>query len=562
MIIRNKLKIISIVSYLLLISIALYFKYFPTIINSQVSNIFISSSVFIFISLLVYGSFILEKPKDVYFLIPQSLMFTFLARAVPNLRFSYPPLHDPYYHFVCTSNIIEYGTLKPVLDWWYSGVDTQLHWPDMHLITTALVKITNFDVMNLFRFQEPAMGILFFLAVFLLTKTVTNNNGLALLAGLFVSTNDILIFFQSQYHPQGFSIIYFVLLFYTFLISRQVIDVRYRYISLIFGTVFVLSHYFTPLFLALIFSLYIAVTFMTIIFSHLNVIRDKYGNMFDNIKSDYVYFIILIIFSLSYHLFVYFEPFKEFLRLVVVESPLHTQLISFGQTNVPLLTSILSSCKWGLFLLSFISVLFIFRTKNTNEFRLGVILVCIISAGVIGNYVIMSPLDRLIGYYVPFAAIFASLTLHRFNREWFGGINQNRKLIVSVIIASMIMTGGFFNSQTPAYFFKDSKMDTYYWYSNKLPLMDEYKVAAEWVDRHTLLDSIFYTEFDTKIIVFYFGNRADKNVRYINPKNWITNANVVTNPNIIPNIPSIYNRESYLKIHNLIYSNGEIQIHN
>lgn len=243
-----RLKVIAIVTYLLLALLAIYFKQIPTIINTTISNSFIFMLVFALTLLLVYGTFLIKKTNDIYFLLPQSLIFTFIARAVPNLRLSYPPLHDPYFHFVSTLNVIEYGTLRPILGWWYSGIDTQLHWPDMHLITTALVEITNIDVMQFFRFQEPFLGIIFFMAVFLLTKTVTNNISVALLAGLFASINDIIIFYQSEYHPQGISIIYFVLLLYAFLKSRQVIDIRYRYISLIFGAVFITSHYFTPLF--------------------------------------------------------------------------------------------------------------------------------------------------------------------------------------------------------------------------------------------------------------------------------------------------------------------------
>ena len=212
----RELKLIAIITYLLLALLAMYFKYFPNIITSAITNFFIIILIFTLISFLVYGAFLIKKNNDIYFLLPQSLIFTFIARAVPNLRLSYPPLHDPYYHFVSTLNVIEYGTLRPILGWWYSGIDTQLHWPDMHLITTALVELTNIDVMQFFRFQEPFLGIVFFMAVFLLTKTITNNNGVALLAGLFASISDVIIFYQSEYHPQGISIVYFVLLLYAF----------------------------------------------------------------------------------------------------------------------------------------------------------------------------------------------------------------------------------------------------------------------------------------------------------------------------------------------------------
>ncbi len=555
--IRNrKLKLISILSSLLLIPIALYFKYFPSIINSNVSNISIVLLVFILISLLIYGSFILEKPKDIYFLIPQSLMLTFLARAVPNLRLSYPPLHDPYSHFVTTLNVIEYGTLKPILGWWYSGVDIQLHWPDMHLITTALVKTTNIDVMQFFRFQEPVLGMIFFLAVFLLTKTVTANNGVSLLAGLFASINDIIIFYQSEYHPQGISIIYLVLLLYTFLKSRQVSHVCYRYISLIFGTVFILSHYFTPIFLSLIFSSYIAVMLLIRIFSLFKSIFNKYGNMFENLTSDYVYFIIIVIASFSYHFFVYEGPLKMFLEMASMPV-LDGQLVSIGQTNVPLFSSILSSFKWGLFILAIISIMFIFKTKNTDEFRLGIIMICIIFAGFVGNYIVASPLDRIIGFYVPSAAIFASLTLRRFNEKWFGGITNSTKLVMTVLLASVIISAGFFNSQTPAYFFQDSKVNTYYWYSNDLSSMDKYGVTGSWIQSYTSNESIYDVEFDTIILPYYYANRPFGSMNPNFHKKDSSGDFVVMNPMIKYSSDKLNNfdKHEYINSLNILYNN-------
>jgi len=562
-----RLKVIAIVTYLLLALLAIYFKQIPTIINTTISNSFIFMLVFALTLLLVYGTFLIKKTNDIYFLLPQSLIFTFIARAVPNLRLSYPPLHDPYFHFVSTLNVIEYGTLRPILGWWYSGIDTQLHWPDMHLITTALVEITNIDVMQFFRFQEPFLGIIFFMAVFLLTKTVTNNISVALLAGLFASINDIIIFYQSEYHPQGISIIYFVLLLYAFLKSRQVIDIRYRYISLIFGAVFITSHYFTPLFLALIFSSYIAVMLMARIFCFSNAIWDKYGNMFEDVRLDYAYFLIVIIASLSYHFFVYYGPLKTFIEMASGPA-LETHLISIGQTNVPLLTSILTSSKWGLFVLAIISILMIIKTKNTNEFRLGVITVCIVFAGFFGNYVIASPLDRIIGFYVPFAAIFASLTLYRFKDIWFRGVQKNRKVVVAVLIASIIMTAGFFNSQTPAYFFKDSCVDTYYWYSNRLPSMDEYKVVAEWVNKAThYMPYItkYGVEFDNRATLFYFGKIVYDDVifRYYHFPDY-SNDYILINTEIPyenEHGNKILNKSDIYKNINKIYTNSEVIIY-
>ncbi len=560
---KRRLTIIAIITYLLLIPLATYFKYFPTIINSEVNNIFIFLLVFLLTLLLVYGAFIIKKYNDVYLLLPQSLIFVFIARALPNLRLSYPPLHDPYYHFVCTLNVIKYGTLKPVLDWWYYGVNTQLHWPDMHLLTTALVRITDIDVMQIFRFQEPLMGIIFFLAVFVLAKTVTKNNGIAILSALFASLSGIMIFYQSEYHPQGLAVILLILLLYAFIKSRLMNDIHFRYVAFIFCIAFTLSHYFTPLFLALIFSGYILSTWIVRFLPLFSSIKNRFHEVIKNTELDYSFLLIVIVSSLVYHFIVYSEPVKNFIHSITTQLPLFAHLI--GQPGAPLLTSILRGSKWGLFILAMVSVIWILKTKNINEFRLAVFFACIVLAGVVGNYIIVLPLDRLVGFYTIFTAVFASLTLFRFKNKWFGGIQKNRKVILVTLVASLLIVCGFFNSQTPAYFFKDSGMNTYYWYSNELSSMDKYGITGSWIRNYTSNDSIYVTQFDTLVLPFYYAERPLNNIRvnrYVSMKTIIyTPGYAILNPSK-PDFYSqgTFNQKEYLKSTNIIYTNGVIVI--
>ena len=507
---KRRLLFIAIITYLLLIPLTAYFRYFPLIISSEITNIFIFFLVFLLSALLVYGAFVIKKSTDIYFLIPQSLIFVFIARAIPNLRLSYPPLHDPYHHYVCTLNVLEYGTLKPILGWWYYGVDIQLHWPDIHLLSTALVHIANIDVMQVFRFQSPAMGMISFLAIFILAKVVTKNEGIAMLSALFASLNNNIIFYQAEYHPQGLTIVLLILLLYAFIKSRSglINNIYFRYVALIFCIAFILSHYFTSLFLALIFIMYLMVLLIARALSSYSIIRDKFYRMIEDIELDYTFFIVVIISSLSYHFVFYTRAATEFISLASELAVPHTALVSFGQPDIPLLTSILNSSKWVLFILAVISILWIIKTKNTNEFRLAILFICIVFSGVIGNYAITAPIDRLILYYYPCAAVFASLTLFRFRDVWFANIQKNKKVILAVLIASLLITAGFFGSQTPAYFFKDSEINTYYWSSNDLSSVSRYEVAGNWIRDFTPPSSVFATEFDTLSLTFYYGCRS------------------------------------------------------
>lgn len=555
------LPIVAIISNFLLIFIMLYFKYFPMLISSYVTNIFIFMSILFFIMALVYGSLNIKKSTDVLLFLPQTLIFVFVSRAIPNLRLSYPPLHDPYFHYVSTLNIFNHYTLEPVLSWWYSGVNGQLHWPIMHLNTISLAYFTDIDLMQIFRFQEPFIGVIFFLSVFCLTKTITKNAGISLLAGLFASINDIIIFYQSEYHPQGISMVYFMLIIFVFVKSKEVSTLGHRYLLLVLAATFMLTHYFTPLFLSLIFSLYVAIYFIllksTLVFESTN--RD---NMFPNVSLDFNYLFIIIISSISYHLFAYDYLLKCFLDRSVSMPVLSSNLISVGSSEIPWLTSILTSSKWGIFLLAVISLLWTLKTKNRNELSLGLLMGCIIVAGIVGNYILASPLNRIIGFYVPFAAFFAALTVYRFMYNWFVHIDLRKKSIFCSLVVSLLLTSSFFNAYQPSFYFQDSKIDTYYWYSNRLPKMDEYVVAGDWFGSHISNNVKVGTEFDTRVIPFYYGKHNADYIRvlynkYVDP---YSNKYVMVNPNI-PYSYTDNRKKSFDKTMNVIYFNDEIKVY-
>ena len=110
---NRRLQTIAVLTAILLVPLAFYFKYFPTIINSTITNILAFTLVFAEILLFVYGAFMLRDLGLIYyFFCLRCLFFVFIVRAIPNLRLLYPPLHDPYYHYVCTLNILDYGTLR------------------------------------------------------------------------------------------------------------------------------------------------------------------------------------------------------------------------------------------------------------------------------------------------------------------------------------------------------------------------------------------------------------------------------------------------------------------
>ena len=559
---RNRsLQAIAVLTAILLVPLLLYFKYFPTIINSTITNLLVFLLVFAEILLFVYGAFMLRSQVDSLLLLPQMLIFVIIVRAIPNLRLLYPPLHDPYYHYVCTLNILDYGTLDPVLGWWYGGLDRQLHWPDMHLLTTALSNIANIDVMQLFRCQEPLLGAIFFLAVFLLAKQVTNNYTVAVISSLFASLGDTVIFYQSEYHPQSFAMVLFVFILY-FLFKLNVSKkIAFRYLFLICCLSFSLSHYFTPLFIALIFIMYLVLSltlrYLPLLVSEGSRIKSFLDGLTPGHQSDTYSILIVALFALMYHIVFYDSAFSEFISAADANPVLSASLISLSQPEIPLITSVLSSSKWGLFLLAVVSIAWVYWSKNRQELRLGMLLVCFIFAGAVGNYLVASPLDRIIAYCTPIASIFEALTVFRVRSLWLMHRSKIGKSVVIVVFASLLMTAGVFNSQTPAYFFQDSGVNTHYWYSNVLPKMEMYKSAGEWSGAYVPEKAYIEVEFDTRVIPFYYGKRTEG---LQIPLGGDSRQNfIMINPNIIYSDCEV-NKSTLVSELNLIYSNPQITL--
>jgi len=154
-----------------------------------------------------------------------------------------------------------------------------------------------------------------------------------------------------------------------------------------------------------------------------------------------------VLFALVYHIAFYDSAFSEFVSAVGTTPVISASLISLNRPDIPLITSVFSSLKWGLFLLALVSIIWIYWSKNRQEFRLGMLIICFFLAGAVGNFLVASPLDRIIAFYTPIAAIFAALTVFRVTELWFMDRTKIGKGVIIAIFASLLMTAGVFNSQ-------------------------------------------------------------------------------------------------------------------
>src|SRR2546426_5892902 len=196
--------LLSTISFVTVSVVALYLYTFALFYSAAVTNalliILISASAIA----LFLGSIIARTKRETAVMLFAIGLFAFLVRAVPSIRLDVPSLHDSYAYAISMQGIYQSGTLNPVLGWWYPQVDQQLNWPVMQILTVELSKLLGVDPFWLVRFQEPLLGGITAVAVFMLARTATGRDSVSLIAALFVSSSDLVIYYQAEYHPQGF----------------------------------------------------------------------------------------------------------------------------------------------------------------------------------------------------------------------------------------------------------------------------------------------------------------------------------------------------------------------
>jgi hypothetical protein len=552
-----RLKEIAIILYLLVIPLVLYFKYFPTIVNSILTNVLFLVLVFCLAVLLIYGAFLIKQPLDIYLLLPQTLIIAFVLQAAPNLRLVDTFLQDPYFHQVTTINVLNFGVANPVLISLYDNIQTQLYWPVMHLLTATAVTISGIDVGLLFRFQEPFIGALFVLAVFVLAKLVLKNDSQAFLASLIALSSETLIFYQSEYHPQGLAFFFFVFVVYAYLKLKETNNRLIYGVFLIFLAALVLSHAFSSLFLGL-FAASIVVT--PFVLMHAPHLRPEFRKLLKEVSKDYTIWLLIAVSALAYHVLGYLD-FASGLIWQVETAARAPQFLTIGG-NVPLLYTASNAAQYQLLLLAVVSLVLTVTTQNITRVRCAVLTVAFVVLGFVGNYAGALPLDRTIGFYTPLGALFVAITAFSIKDQWFASINKPLKTGLLVALICVPLVAGVVNSQVPAFFFKNSQINPFYFSSNDLSSANRLNTTGTWINQHVDRNAIIAVEFDTLPAVCYFGERPNYQYNHTGVSAVYISDTGAQYAVVNPNIPysENFNKTAYLDTINLVFDDGKLNV--
>ena len=506
----------AILTYALIALLLLYFRFFPVIVNPVVTNALILSALLFFVVSIVASVLMVRTRADLLLVLPVIALSTFLVRAIPNLRLALPPLHDPYYHFICTENILKYGNLESQVNGWYEYAPLQLHWPDMHLLTVDLNLVAGVDLMDLYRFQEPLIGVAFMLGVFILARAVTKSDRIALMAAIIASFSDVVIFYQAEYHPQGLALVFFTLILFAFLRSRDRATIPFAAVFMILVGSMTLSHHFSSLLMCILAVGAIAVSLIVARMGWFEYTRA-------NFLRDQNTWLLLGVLTLSYHVFVYIAPLKEFISLLLPGISAVASVVAFdlsAPSSYPVALSLLKALKYVAIALAFGFLLFLVARKkmDINKVWLVIVLVPLLAFGALASLIPSAPSDRVLAFAMPLIGVFAGiLVISFFNEREAGSWRQTgfAATVVVLLVVSFPVLGGIMNSTSaPAYFLQEDDPNKNYWYDNNLPDMVNYRYSSLWTNMTTSPDSVIGVEFDTKTIMLYFAGVSTQKLHH------------------------------------------------
>lgn len=554
----NKRKLFILTIFLLLTPILIYFKYSPTILNDYATNLFIICLVTTFVALLVYYSVSKRIEVNLWWILFPTLIFIFLIRAIPNLFLLTMPLPDSYYYLVSFINIVKTGTVNPVLTWWYPLISQQLHWPLLLIYSANLFYLSNISPINISKFISPFIGVLYFLATFILAKLISNDNKTSFLTALIASTSGAVVYYQAEFHPQALAglLLIFVFMFYIRFKQFDKNKLLFGILMILSILLFSLNHHFSSLFIALIAIIYLSII---LLFGLLKTIWGRYDDVYNYLSKDFNLWIFIAISMLTYHLFIYINFVRGLVSPILERSPEFT-LVTIGP-QVPYYVTVLNSTKWILFILAIPSIFLILRNykKHMNQFRFLILFVCFLLAGLLASFVVSIPLDRIIYYTIPFLAFFAALTVVKLceNSSGFSFTKDHLLKVLLVLMLILPITCGIFASQTPAYFFKGTEINSYYYYANNPTIVNSFEDTGAWINKYTNSKK-YATEFNTIVPLFYYGQKGTF-TWYREGIPDIYKGVFVLSP-YLPNDDPNFNKKEFLDRNNVYYNNGMIVV--
>jgi hypothetical protein len=441
-----------------------------------------------------------------------ALLIGFLVRSLPALVLQHPPLHDTYFYLASLLNVTEANTLDPVYSGWYSQVGQQLNWPVLQLLTAQVASWSGADPIDVALYLPAAFGSLSYFALGLLAYVAFATWRVAALAGVFGGFVDGLLYFQSEYQPQGLALLTVFFFLFLLVASRASPSIRARSLMILVGAALLFTHHGSTLLLPILVG---PLLVLPIVARRVLLVAraDGTGAWHAVMKvvaglAEYgSVSVLLIVATIALHLY-YYDAIIRF----IVASVDPSALFQGGSTVGPspeLWFSALRATKYVLLAICLLGIWRTLRSPTANPVLLGVLSSSLIAGALISLAAFPGGALRFFAMALPVATIFGAYALVGTNPR---RSRQGRVLQLGALaLGALSVVGGIANAQSPsvAYLFADPPRSAGAWYGGALPRTDLVALAGQWLGKNDTPERIYAVDFSTAMAPFFFGHISD-----------------------------------------------------
>jgi hypothetical protein len=481
--------------------------------DGSVHNILVLGALILSSVSLVYASSSVATSMGWLKVGVSAVVIGFLVRSLPVVILPEPPLHDGYFYLVSLLNVADADTLQPEYQAWYSQIAQQLNWPVLQLLATQLHAWSGLPLDSIWRFLPAGLGSLTYFAIGLLAYQVFGNWRTASVAGILGGFTDLVLYYQSEFQPQGLAIL--AVLFFLFLIlaSRDTTAPGVRVLMLLTGAAVLFTHHASTLMLSFIVAPLLA---LPLVARGLASITDPTAaarpaltalNRLADFRSVAV---LLIVATATVHFF-YFDGIARLVLTGLDPATLFNSHITGGD-QPEWWVAVLRLAKYGLFGLGLMGLVVAVRSPTRSSLLLAVLSLGLFIGAGLGLAVFPSASTRFLALALPVAAIFAGhFVVRRHGRIG----NPLVASPIGVIALGLLVAAGIMNSQgSLAYLLVDPPRTAGTWYGGALPRTDLVAQAGAWIQRNDRSTDFYAVDFSTRMAPFYYGHVTDSRIRY------------------------------------------------
>ncbi|GEM_PF-3876631 len=432
----------------------------------------------------------------------------FLVRLIPSLILSLPPYQDPYPYFSTFLIAWRSKSFSPTSFSWFKATPAELHWPLLQSLTVEIRAWTGMSLTDLIILVPPALGALTCVAASLVAYSVYRSWRTAAIAGLLVSFTDVVIFYQSEYHPQGVALLTFSLLIYLILESRAALRLGASILTLLVAGAFLLTHHASALVVPLVLLPLLAIPFLARLvttygsegwlarFKLREMLKDLDMGPFERLVP---IVLLLVVCGLSMQIFLS----NSILLLVVHQFDRGGLPIANASTGTSLWLLLLRFGKYLLLPISFVGLFLSARRMDAKRLILLVLAVGLAAASAPALATGSTSIDRIISFWALFASVLAAFGLTR----WLPGALGIRRWAGALAVGAIAIYSslGILDAQIPAFYLSHTPRVRGLFYGNALPNSRSIALAGHWVRYHIPRTAYVDTDFATRVGVFFFG---------------------------------------------------------